>query len=162
MKHKCNKTGVTYSVTKCHKSNIPEHYKCVAEYTTDTDPKEYKSRMLKAVGDAGVSYKYKGSDGSFGFMYTYTEVGESSGIAVSIYNSGSLVGFVAMLRTMFEEYPKHSIVMQPHNNNIKVCYSLAEGYSIRDWHIHKSPLVIMIDKNTAKFKVLYTRLGLTI
>jgi len=161
MRHRCDRTGVVYIITKCYKSNIPKHYKCVADYTTDTTPKVYKERMLKAVGDSGVSYKYKGSDGSFGFMYTYVDADCSSGIAVAIYNSGNLVGFIAMLSTMFEQYPRRSILVQPHNGNASMYYSMAEGYSIRNWHIANSPLVIMIDKNIQKFRKLYFSLGLT-
>jgi len=66
-----------------------------------------------------------------------------------------------MLATMFQNYPKHSILVQPHKNNVALYYSIVEGYSIRDWHINKSPLVIMINKNITKFKKVYTELGLT-
>ena len=161
MIYKCPRLNTTYKVTKCYKSNIPYHYKCVAPFVTDVPVKAYKENMLLAVESLGVSYKYKGSDGSFGFMYTYTD-DSSSGTAVAIYNSGSLVGFIAMLSVMFNNYPKNSILVQPHGNNVSLFYSMAEGYSIRNWHIDKTPLVIMVNKNIIKFKDLYIKLGLTV
>jgi len=161
MLHKCPRLGTSYKVTKCYKSNVAIHYKCVAPFVTDVPTKVYKENMLRAVGSSGISYKYKGSDGSFGFMYTYVD-DSSSGIAVAIYNYGSLVGFIAMLATMFQNYPKNSILVQPHGDNINLYYSMVEGYSIRDWHMRKTPLVIMVSKNITKFKGLYTRLGLTV
>jgi len=160
MLYKCSKTGVTYGIAKCCESDILDHYKYVAEYTTDVKPEKYKEEMLKAVSDTGISYKYKGSDGSFGFLYTYID-NSSSGIAVSIFNKGSLIGFIAMLVNMFQNYPKRSILVQPHKNNVALYYSMVEGYSIRDWHNHNTPLVIMINKNLVKFKKIYAKLGLT-
>jgi len=161
MLHKCPRLATSYKITKCYKSNVATHYKCIAPFVTDVPTKVYKENMFRAVSSFGISCKYKGSDGSFGFIYTYVD-DSSSGTAVAMYNHGSLVGFIAMLATMFQNYPKSSILVQPHGSNVKLYHSMAEGYSIRDWHTHKTPLVIMVSKNVTKFKGLYTRLGLTV
>ncbi len=146
-------TGIMYYVNKCSIDDVLPDYTRIQEHVTvDVD---YLNNMKTAI-EKGINYRYIGSDGSSGFLYTLPF--NKIAYGVSIYNYGSITGFVSLMATMFDDYPSDYIKVMPHTtSNFHQIKSLATDYSIQRYKLAKMPLTIDVKQQIAKFTKLYNK-----
>jgi len=148
--------GNCYTVVKCTIDDIDRDYELVRKDVDDCPEEDYKDAMRKSV-ESGVAYRSTDKDGKIAFLYTYIEDGYGRG--ASIYNGGSPIGLLCVLKTLGEGYPSHVVTMYPHKGNVGYIRSLVLGYSMRNWHNGNGPLVIKIDELRPKIDKLWAALG---
>lgn len=147
----------TYTVSLCTTKDIYSDYEIVRELVSDTPEDLYKDLMLKSV-ECELAYRVTDSNGKLGFMYTYIE--KCVGYGSAIYSNIPVIGFVCLLKELFNEYPSHKILMVPHRGNIAYLKSMVTGCSLRECHNNENEyLVVKLKDMRVKFKELYFKLG---
>lgn len=146
----------TYKIEECTVDDVDVHYEMVRSLVDDVDEDTYKKNMMLSVQQK-LAYKVSINDELTGFMYNKVE--GKIGHGVSIYNKGSIVGFILLLKEGFDEFPSHKILMVPHKGNATYLKALTKGYSIRNYRNHGKPLVVMLSEVREYIKKMYLQMG---
>lgn len=146
--------GKTYSVVKATEANVKADYEFALQDGVEVD-EEYINRMYMSVSQ-GLAFRITRSGKKIGVMYNAVIDGEYVGC--SIYCKGDRVGMLVLMKTMFEVYDWHKIMVMPHTNGLKDFISMATSNSIVGFHTRGLPLTIVkkdvVPKGVKMFKYL--------
>lgn len=106
----------------------------------DTIDDGYRDRMVESVNQK-LGYRLLKNGNRIGIMYNAVINGEYVGC--SIYCKNDRVGMVILLKSMFEVYDWHKILIMPYGDGLKYFVSMASAGSIKEYHTRKTPLAII-------------------
>jgi hypothetical protein len=153
--------GATYSLVQATMSNVTaDMVFALQDMSVYTDEDEYRARMEESVRQ-GLAFRITKSGKKIGVMYNLFENGEYQGAA--IYCKGDRVGMMVLMKSMFEVYDWHKILIAPHcTDDVKYYVSMATADSIRSYHSRGTPLVIVKKDIVQRGPELFKYLGIEV
>lgn len=118
--------------------------------TTGVDIVEYTDRMEDSVNQ---QLAYRVMKDGLQTAVMYNRVVGYSYEGVSIYCEKDSVAMLILLKSMFEIYPAHKLLVMPYADSLKYFISMATSESIREYHLSGKPLVLVkaeLEKNGPK------------
>ena len=150
------KAGFRYTVSKCTLEDIAHHYSRVLAIMPDHDSDMYVDRMIQSVNE-GNAYKVMEEDLLVGFMYNITLERFMEG--TSIWGS-EVIGMMILFRVVFEDLPKHKLMVNPYYRTYLDMRSLATRGSVRASHAVGASFAMLKEPLLKKFKDLYLKMGI--
>jgi len=151
------KQNKKYDVYKCVEADIAVHYLKVEALANGGSVDGYKERMFESI-TTGYAYKIESEGVLLGFMYNLVEI--RNGVGTSIWGSGDTISMMLLMKTAFETFPKHKILVDVYERTLGDFKSLAIGSSIRNNHNYNTPISIHIKPLQEKFARLFNMLGI--
>jgi len=151
------KQGKQYTVLKCKLEDIDFHYSRVYPLLDDSNVEDmYVALMVQSI-EEGYAYKVEVDNAVVCFSYNVIE--EKNGKGISMWGVDP-IGMMLLYRVLFEDFPKHKILIDIDSNTINNFKSIAVGSSIRTSYTTSGPISVHIPPLVAKFKELYIKLGI--
>lgn len=147
--------GNIYEVVKATVDDIDDDMIFALQGNVEVD-EEYKERMKESV-QQGLGYRLLKNGVRIGVMYNAVFNEEYTGC--SLYCKDDKVGMIILLKSIFEVYDWHKLVLMPHEDGLKYFVSMATTGSIKEYHMRGLPLVISKKEVVDKGRKIFNYLG---
>lgn len=151
--------GHLYTVEPAQSFDIEIDANLAMHNTGNMDLSEYMSRMHDSV-DQNLAYHILKDGVQVGMMYNrVTSLGYEG---CCIYCVGDVIATMVLLKSMFEVYDTHKILITPFGGSLKYFISMATPDSIREFHLYGTPLTIVRSQLESQGPRLFKYLGIEV
>ena len=149
--------GRIYSIENCVMQDIPSHLERVLSYYRPDEIETQRQRMVEAVY-CGTAYKLVNPEGETVVFAYYEQMSEEEAKGIALWWES--IRLFSIFGIWFRSYTFNQFVyIKPHKKDFVTFEFLVEDYSIRNYHLHDSPLIIdLFSDKCRKIIKLYERL----